>query len=93
MVKQLLFDIKDNDGEVIVEAGRRITARHVRQLEKTGMTLMEVPHEYVVGRVLSKNYADRSTGEIIAEANAELTLELLAKLAKAGYESFRNSLH
>ncbi len=37
------FDIKDNDGEVIVEAGRRITARHVRQLEKTGMTLMEVP--------------------------------------------------
>jgi len=82
------FDIKDNNGEIIVEAGRRITAKHVRQLEKTGMTLMEVPHEYVVGRVLSKNYADRSTGEIIAEANAELTLELLAKLAKAGYESF-----
>ena len=82
------FDIKDNDGEVIVEQGRRITARHVRQLEKTGLTLMEVPHEYVVGRVLAKNYADRSTGEIIAEANAELTLELLAKLAKAGYESF-----
>ncbi|MFC4657100.1 DNA-directed RNA polymerase subunit beta [Rheinheimera marina] len=82
------FDIKDNDGEVIVEAGRRITARHVRQLEKTGMTLMDVPHEYVVGRVLAKNYADRSTGEIIAEANAELTLELLAKLAKAGYDAF-----
>jgi DNA-directed RNA polymerase subunit beta len=82
------FDIKDNDGEIIVEQGRRITARHVRQLEKTGMTMMEVPHEYVVGRVLSKNYADRSTGEIIAEANAELTLELLAALAKAGYDSF-----
>jgi DNA-directed RNA polymerase subunit beta len=82
------FDIKDNDGEVIVEQGRRITARHVRQLEKTGLTMMEVPHEYVVGRVLAKNYADRSTGEIIAEANAELTLELLAKLAKAGYDSF-----
>ena len=82
------FDIKDNNGEVIVEAGRRITAKHVRQLEKTGLTLMDVPHEYVVGRVLAKNYADRSTGEIIAEANAELTLELLAKLAKAGYDSF-----
>ncbi|MFN4056001.1 MAG: DNA-directed RNA polymerase subunit beta [Alishewanella aestuarii] len=82
------FDIKDNDGEVIVEQGRRITARHVRQLEKTGLTMMEVPHEYVVGRVLAKNYADRSTGEIIAEANAELTLELLAKLSKAGYDSF-----
>ena len=84
-----LFDIKDNNGEIIVEAGRRITAKHVRQLEKTGLTLMEVPHEYVVGRVLAQNYADRSTGEIIAEANAELTLELLAKLAKAGYDSFK----
>ena len=82
------FDIKDNDGEVIVEQGRRITARHVRQLEKTGLTMMEVPHEYVVGRVLAKNYVDTSSGEIVAEANAELTLEMLAKLTKAGYDSF-----
>ncbi|SNY61026.1 DNA-directed RNA polymerase subunit beta [Arsukibacterium tuosuense] len=82
------FDIKDNDGEVIVEQGRRITARHVRQLEKTGLTMMEVPHEYVVGRVLAKNYVDTSSGEIVAEANAELTLDMLAKLTKAGYESF-----
>ncbi|WP_019677785.1 DNA-directed RNA polymerase subunit beta [Arsukibacterium perlucidum] len=82
------FDIKDNDGEVIVEQGRRITARHVRQLEKTGLTMMEVPHEYVVGRVLAKNYVDTSSGEIVAEANAELTLDILAKLTKAGYESF-----
>tara|TARA_B100001059_G_scaffold170849_1_gene170888 strand:+ start:3891 stop:7916 length:4026 start_codon:yes stop_codon:yes gene_type:complete len=82
------FDIKDNDGEVIVEQGRRITARHVRQLEKTGLTMMEVPHEYVVGRVLAKNYVDTSSGEIVAEANAELTLDLLAKLTKAGYDSF-----
>ncbi|WP_213995048.1 DNA-directed RNA polymerase subunit beta [Arsukibacterium sp.] len=82
------FDIKDNDGEVIVEQGRRITARHVRQLEKTGLTMMEVPHEYVVGRVLAKNYVDTSSGEIVAEANAELTLDMLAKLTKAGYDSF-----
>tara|TARA_R110002126_G_scaffold232892_2_gene377209 strand:+ start:224 stop:4249 length:4026 start_codon:yes stop_codon:yes gene_type:complete len=82
------FDIKDNDGEVIVEQGRRITARHVRQLEKTGLTMMEVPHEYVVGRVLAKNYVDTTSGEIVAEANAELTLDLLAKLTSAGYDSF-----
>ncbi|MEE2026074.1 MULTISPECIES: DNA-directed RNA polymerase subunit beta [Alkalimonas] len=82
------FDIIDNDGEVIVEQGRRITARHVRQLEKTGLTMMEVPAEYLIGRVLAKNYVDEGTGEIIAEANAELNLELLAQLAKAGYTSF-----
>jgi DNA-directed RNA polymerase subunit beta len=82
------FDIKDNDGEIIVEQGRRITARHVRQLEKTGLSMMEVPHEYVVGRVLAKNYVDTASGEIVAEANAELTLDILAKLTKAGYDSF-----
>ncbi|MCC5853889.1 MAG: DNA-directed RNA polymerase subunit beta, partial [Alkalimonas sp.] len=82
------FDIVDNDGEVIVEQGRRITARHVRQLEKTGLTMMEVPAEYLIGRVLAKNYVDESSGEIIAEANAELNLELLSKLSQAGYTSF-----
>lgn len=82
------FDIIDNDGEVIVEQGRRITARHVRQLEKTGLTLMEVPADYLIGRVLAKTYIDESSGEIIADANTQLTLELLEKLATAGYTSF-----
>jgi DNA-directed RNA polymerase subunit beta len=82
------FDIIDNDGEVIVEQGRRITARHVRQLEKTGMSLMEVPADYLIGRVLAKTYIDESSGEVIADANTQLTLELLEKLATAGYTSF-----
>ncbi|MDP4537498.1 DNA-directed RNA polymerase subunit beta [Alkalimonas collagenimarina] len=82
------FDIIDNDGEVIVEQGRRITARHVRQLEKTGLSLMEVPADYLIGRVLAKTYIDEDSGEVIADANTQLTLELLEKLATAGYKSF-----
>ncbi|MCH8537185.1 MAG: DNA-directed RNA polymerase subunit beta [Alkalimonas sp.] len=82
------FDIIDNDGEVIVEQGRRITARHVRQLEKTGLSLMEVPADYLNGRVLAKTYIDEDSGEVIADANTQLTLELLEKLGAAGYTSF-----
>jgi DNA-directed RNA polymerase subunit beta len=72
--------------DVLVEQGRRITARHIRALEKAKLTKLEVPAEYIVGRVLSKAYIDESTGEVIAEANAELTLELLAELSQAGHK-------
>ncbi|WP_199610657.1 DNA-directed RNA polymerase subunit beta [Flocculibacter collagenilyticus] len=79
------FDIKDNDGQVIAEAGRRITARHIKQLEKLGINSLEVPHEYIIDRVLAKNYVNESTGEIIAEANSLLSLEIMAELAQAGH--------
>ena len=35
--------------------------------------------------VLAKNYVDESTGEVVANANDELTLELMAELVKAGH--------
>ena len=37
------FDIKGEDGEVLVEAGRRITARHIKNIEKKGINQLEVP--------------------------------------------------
>ncbi|WP_016954293.1 DNA-directed RNA polymerase subunit beta [Catenovulum agarivorans] len=81
------FDIVGADGEVLVEKGRRITARHIRQLAKADITELEVPVEYLIGKILKKSYIDESTGEVIAEANSELTLELLAELSKAGHKS------
>jgi len=80
------FDIKLAKDEVLVEQGRRITARHIRALTKSKLTKLEVPAEYIVGKVLSKAYIDESTGEVIAEANAEITLELLAELSQAGHK-------
>ncbi len=80
------FDIKMPNGDVLVEQGRRITARHIRSLSKEKLTELEVPAEYLVGKVLSKAYVDKTTGEVIAEANDELTLESLAELSQAGYK-------
>jgi DNA-directed RNA polymerase subunit beta len=77
------FDIKDDSGKVIVEQGRRVTARHINQLEKAGIKLLEVPLDYVLGRTLAKAIVHPATGEIIAECNTELTVDLLAKIAKA----------
>jgi DNA-directed RNA polymerase subunit beta len=82
------FDIELKKGEVLVETGRRITARHIRALSKAKLDKLEVPADYIVGRVLSKSYIDKSTGEVIAEANTEITLELLAELSQAGHKVY-----
>jgi DNA-directed RNA polymerase subunit beta len=73
------FDVKIGD-EVLVEAGRRVTARHIRELQKAGVDRLEVPGDYLVGRVLAHAQVDPETGEVLAEANAEITPELLEVL-------------
>ncbi|USH02322.1 DNA-directed RNA polymerase subunit beta [Grimontia kaedaensis] len=79
------FDI-EADGKVYIEQGRRITARHIRQLEKDGVKQIDVPVEYIVGKVAARDYINEETGEIIAGANQELSLETLALLSQAGHK-------
>ncbi|NVK38885.1 MAG: DNA-directed RNA polymerase subunit beta [Gammaproteobacteria bacterium] len=78
------FDMVDPKGNVIVEEGRRITARHIRQMEKEGMTTLEVPSDYFYGKTIAKDIVDPSTGELIAECNSEITVELLEQIVSAG---------
>lgn len=77
------FDFK-HDGKVIVEEGRRITAKHIRQLRDAGLTQIEVPRSYLNGKILSRNLIDKSTGELIAGVNDELTDDLLEKIIASG---------
>lgn len=78
-----LFDIKDGKGNVVVEEGRRITARHVKLLEDAKLTELEVPQEYMLGKVLAHPVIDEETGEVMVECNTPLSLELLGKLTAA----------
>ncbi|HDX8452393.1 DNA-directed RNA polymerase subunit beta [Aeromonas hydrophila] len=81
------FDIVAN-GAVVVETGRRVTARHIRQLEKDSVTQIEVPVEYVVGKVAAKDYVHPQTGEMVVTANQALSLEAVANLSQAGFKHF-----
>ena len=78
------FDIHGKDGKVIVAKDKRITARHVRELQEGGVKRIPVPNDYIVGRALATNVIDKSTGELIAKANDEVTDDLLEKLNAAG---------
>ncbi len=77
------FDIKAGK-EVVVETGRRISARHVRKLEQANIKKLEIPAEYLVGKILFHDIVDPETGELMAEANAELTAELIEQIQEGG---------
>lgn len=82
------FDIM-LDGKVLVETGRRITAKHVKQLEKAGLNKLVVPPEYMNGKILAHNLIDSLTGELLASANDEVNADMLEKLRDADVTSFR----
>ncbi|WP_028229633.1 DNA-directed RNA polymerase subunit beta [Paraburkholderia ferrariae] len=77
------FDITDRDGKVIVQKDKRINAKHIRDLENAKTTFISVPEDYLLGRVLAKNVVDGDTGEVIANANDEITESVLEKLREA----------
>ncbi len=83
----LNFDVKDKGGKVIAEAGRRITARHVRQIQDLGLEKLDVPEEYLIGKILARDVIDKGTGEVAVAANDEITPEVLEKLRELGIKS------
>ncbi|MBL4762888.1 MAG: DNA-directed RNA polymerase subunit beta [Gammaproteobacteria bacterium] len=68
---------KDN---IIVETGKRITARHINLLKKSGIKDIIVPEEYLLGRRVSRDIIDTDSGELLMAANDELTEELLERI-------------
>ncbi len=82
------FDVLDNKGKVIVESGRRITARHVRLLSESGLKEMEVPRDYLLDKVVAKDVVSKDSGEVILEANSLLTHEALDKFLEESVTSF-----
>ena len=83
------FDIKDKDGKVIVPKDKRINAKHVRDMEKLGITELNIPDEILVGKVLATNLYDEESGEIVANANDEITADLLVQMREKGVTEFQ----
>jgi len=77
------FDITDKSGKLIVAKDKRITVKHTRDMESAGIKRIAAPDDFLLGRTLAHNVVSQDTGEIIANANDEITETLLAKLREA----------
>ena len=85
--EQLGFDITKKRGAVIVEAGRRITARHINEIEEAKLKSIIVPEDYFIGRTLARDVANTETGELLAEANQVISAEILEQLRELKIKS------
>ncbi len=73
----LAVDIKVKN-KVYVQAGKRITARHIKEL--SSIKEITLDDEYLIGKVLSRDLINKETGEILFPANTEVdqvTLDLI----------------
>ncbi|MAA50830.1 MAG: hypothetical protein CMP83_11735 [Gammaproteobacteria bacterium] len=82
------FDIVGPNGKTIVETGRRITARHVRLIEDSGLKKLAVPRDYLLEQVTAKDIIDESTGEVAIPCNSIITEEVIEKLFELKVKSF-----
>ncbi|WP_454917528.1 DNA-directed RNA polymerase subunit beta [Xanthobacter sediminis] len=79
-------DLIDADtGEVVLEAGKKLTVRAARQLAEKGLKALKMSDEEMVGQYVAEDLVDAQSGEIHAEAGDELTEKSLKQLVELGY--------
>ena len=72
--------------KVIVEANKRITARHVRELEQANISSLKVADDFLLGKVLAKDIFNQETGEVLIPANTELDITVIETLRESKVE-------
>ena len=73
------FDLVDKDGKVLVQKGKRINAKNIRDIVAADIKWLEVEPESLIGKVLAADVVVPDTGEVLAKTNDEITEELLAQ--------------
>ena len=80
-------DIIDADtGEVVIEAGKKLTARQARQLAEKGLKAIRATEEDLLGLYLAEDVVNYETGEIYLEAGDEIDEKTLKVLLDTGVD-------
>ncbi|MBV9677217.1 MAG: DNA-directed RNA polymerase subunit beta [Acidobacteriaceae bacterium] len=83
---KLSHAITDAKGEQVVPQGRKITNSVFREIQKAKVERVEVASNDLEGAYVAADVIDMETGEVLIEANHELTSTAFAKLAEAGIQ-------
>src|ERR671921_851576 len=76
--------VEAESGEVVLEAGKKLTARTARQLAEKGVKALRATDEDLVGQYIAEDLVNARTGEIYAEAGDEISEKMLKGLEEAG---------
>jgi len=83
---KLAHSVKDKSGHEIAHSGRKITPAVLKEIYKAKITEIDIDTTDLEGAFTAADIVDISTGEILLEANSELTAEKLSKMMDAGVE-------
>ena len=72
---------------MVIEAGKKVTARLVRQIEEKKVKALKVSDAAIIGRYLAEDIVNMETGEIFFEAGEEISEKTLEALAEIGRKS------
>ena len=81
-------EIRDMDGNVIVQPGKRLTRKRAQKLVEEGLEWVEYPVEVLIERHLAKAIVDQESGEILYDVVTELDENKTRKIVDSGIESF-----
>ncbi len=82
------FDIKDDKGNLIIAAGKRLTERKAKALQEGGLKLVEYPVDLLMDRSTANTIFDPESGEVLFDALTNLDELKLKKLLDLGFDSF-----
>src|SRR5262252_2987567 len=84
---KLSHAISTKGGETVVGQGKKITPSLMKEIQKAKITQVEVAPNDLEGAFIAADVVDMSTGEVIIDANQELSTTTIGKLIEAGIDS------
>ncbi len=81
------FDLKDENGELLLAAGKRLTKKKIQKMMDDGIKWIEYPADILVNRFLSSPIIDEESGEVLYETLTQLDENKLIKIAELGLKS------
>ncbi len=86
--QRLSHAIVNQSGETVVPQGRKITPSLMREIQKAKIQQVEVAANDLAGAFAAADVVDMSTGEVLVDANNELTTAILGRIIESGIEEF-----
>ena len=81
---KLAHSIKSKSGDEVAHSGRKISAAILKEIQKSKIGEIEVDTTDLEGAWAASDIVDTTTGEVLLEANSEITPEKLAKILESG---------
>ena len=88
-IGRLEYDLVDTNGELLVVAGKRLSAKKAQKFVSGGLKTVDYPLETLIDRYLAEPIIDPETGEILFDTMTHIDEVKLKKMVEIGVSEFK----